>query len=192
MTLKDYKEAQKAVGFTQGNRPKGDFYATPEIAVTSLLSREKFGQTILEPCCGNGAVAKVIEAAGHKVVARDLYDWGYGETGRDFIVDPVEPVDGVITNPPFNLSMEFTKRALECVQEKKGKVAILNRIQWLEGQKRKQMFCSLPLSKVWIFSKRLPRFHRFDFVGKPGTSLLGFAWFVFDWAHLTEPELGWF
>lgn len=192
MTLKDFREAQKAVGFTQGERPKGDFYATPEIAITTLLANEQFGETVMEPCCGNGAVSKVLEGAGYKVISRDLNDWGYGETGRDFLQDSIEPVDAIVTNPPFGLSMQFTRRSLECTQERQGKVAILNRIQWLEGQRRKQVFCSSPLATVWIFSKRLPRFHRFDFTGKPGTSLLGFAWYVFDWKHQGEPRLKWF
>jgi len=105
-------------------------------------------------------------------------------------------VDGVITNPPFNLATEFTLKALECTKEKRGQVAILNHIQWLEGIKRKKLFESnLPhkpgLRKVWVFSKRIPRMHRFDFEGKPGTSLICFAWFIFDWKWQRYSTLEW-
>jgi len=75
MTLKNFKEAQKAVGFYQGGeRPKGDFYASPPIAVEKLLEVEKFGNVILEPCCGNGVISKVLESNNYKVISRDLYD----------------------------------------------------------------------------------------------------------------------
>lgn len=191
MVFKDYKEAQKAVGFMQGERPTGDFYATPTIAIATLLANETFGPIVLEPCCGNGAISKVLVDHGYETVSRDLYDWNYGEPGKDFLKEDVIDADAVVTNPPFNLSMEFTRRALECTKNKNGKVAILNRIQWLEGQKRKILFTSSPLSKVYIFSKRLPRFHRYDYTGKQGTSLIGFAWYIFDWKHEGTTRLCW-
>lgn len=190
--LKNSKEAQKAVGFYKGGeRPKGDFYATPPVAVAKLLDREPFGTLVLEPCCGNGAIAEVLIARGHAVISRDLHDWGYGETGKDFLAEPVTDVDAVITNPPFKLSLEFTRQALECTRARSGKVAMLNRIQWLESNKRKQLFESTPLSKVLVFSKRIPRMHRFDFTGSPSTSLLCFGWFIFDWTYNGKPVLEW-
>ena len=82
-------------------------------------------------------------------------------------------------------------KALECTKAFKGKVAILNRIAWLESAKRKKLFEENPFARVWIFSKRLPRFNRFDFTGKSSTSLIGFAWYVFDWTHEGPPILGW-
>lgn len=189
--LKNSKEAQKAVGFYKGGeRPKGDFYATPPVAVTKLLNHEQFGTLVLEPCCGNGAIAEIL-SHDHTVIARDLYDWGYGETGKDFLTEPITDVDAVITNPPFKLSLEFTRRALECTEKRKGKVAMLNRIQWLESERRRKLFESTPLRKVLVFSKRIPRMHRFDFTGKPGTSLLCFGWFVFDWTYEGKPVLEW-
>ena len=61
----DHKSAAKMTGFAQGERPKGDFYATPPIAVESLLQVESFSGKILEPCCGNGAVSKVLIEHGY-------------------------------------------------------------------------------------------------------------------------------
>lgn len=190
--IKNFKEAQKIVGFYDGGeKPKGDFYATPKEAVFPLLEKEQFGNLILEPCCGNGAIAKILVEKGFSVISRDLYDWGYGEINKDFLLEPIIDVDAVITNPPFSLSLEFTYKALECTKNKKGKVAILNRLQWLESAKRKKLFESQPLSKVWVFSKRIPRFNRFDFTGKSCSSLIAFAWFIFDWNYIGEPRIGW-
>ncbi len=192
MSVTNTKEAQKVVGFYEGGeRPKGDFYPTSEIAITKLLDAEEFTGLFLEPCCGNGAISKVLQARGHEVISRDLYDWGFGESGKDFITEPIIEVDSVVTNPPFNLSLEFTARALECTKARQGKVAMLNRIQWLEGVKRTKFFTENPLSKVLVFTRRIPRMHRFDFTGKPGISLLCFAWFIFDWKYSGEPRLGW-
>src|SRR5271170_4493549 len=88
--LRDYKDAHRIVGFHQGGeRPKGEFYATCPRATIELLEKEKFGQTVLEPCCGNGAISKILQDNGYTVISRDLYDWGYGETGKDFLVEPI-------------------------------------------------------------------------------------------------------
>lgn len=184
--MSDFKEAQKIVGFCSGERPKGDFYASPPIAVEKLLDYESFGNLVLEPCCGNGAISRVLISKGYNVISRDLYDWGYGEPNKNFLTEHVIDVDAIITNPPFNASTEFALKGLECTKIKEGKVAILNRLQWLEGIKRRKIFKENKLSKVLVFSKRIPRFHRFDFTGKPGTSLICFAWFIFDWKHEKE------
>lgn len=188
--IKNYKQTQKTIGHSSKNsRPTGDFYSTPSIAVDKLLEVEKFGSIILEPCCGNGAISKVLEKNDYYVISKDLYDWGYGSTGIDFLEDQIIDVNAVITNPPFKLSVEFTKKSLDCTKAKNGKVAILNRLQWLESAKRKPLFDQY-LSKVFVFSKRIPRFNRFDYEGKQGTSLLCFAWFIFE-HHKTKTILEW-
>lgn len=191
--FKDSKSAQMYAGFGKDERPKGDFYATTPIAIEKLLDKENFGNLVLEPCCGDGAISKILEARGFKVISRDLYDWGYGESGRDFLAVPYEtPVDveAVITNPPFKLSLEFAVKGLECVKYTNGKVALLNRVQWLEGIKRKPFF-EKHLTKVLVFSKRLPRMHRFDFNGTPSSSMVAFAWFIFENEKKRNTELEW-
>jgi len=192
MSIENTLQAQKYMGFHPGApRPKGDFYASPPVAVEKLLEREKFGTLTMEPCCGSGVVSKVLEAHGYSVISRDLYDWGYGEPNRDFLKDDITEVDAVITNPPFKESLAFCEKALECTKARKGKVALLCRLQWLEGIRRKKLFESSPFKKTWVFSKRIPRMHRFGFEGEPGTTLLCFAWFVWDWTYQGEPTLGW-
>jgi hypothetical protein len=182
---------QMITGYTNRERPKGDFYATPEIAIRRLLDVEAFGKRVLEPCCGNGAISSVLTRCGFDVESRDLYDWGYGRQGIDFLEPATnfEQFDAVITNPPFRLFQQFAERALEHASE--GKVALLGRIQALEGAKRRSLFTKGKLSRVWVFSKRLPRMHRFDYVGKGATSMVAFAWFVWDAQKTGEPTLAW-
>lgn len=179
-------------GYTETERPKGDFYATPEIAVRNLMAVETFGHDILEPCCGNGAISEVLKSYGKKVTSRDLHNWGYGEPDRDFINSEVDGAfDAVITNPPFVLFQQFSEKALEYVKERKGKVAMLGRVQALEGIKRRPLFENGPLKKVWVFSRRLPRMHRYDYEGKTATSMIAFSWFIWDFNHKGEPTVGW-
>jgi len=53
----------------------------------ALLRRVRLPTGIWEPCCGDGAMARVLEAHGHCVVATDVVDRSYGEVGRDFLAE---------------------------------------------------------------------------------------------------------
>jgi len=46
--------------------------------VRALLSVETFEGSIWEPACGDGAISKVLLAAGFDVVSTDLIDRGFG------------------------------------------------------------------------------------------------------------------
>ena len=63
-------------------RQDRDFYPTPAWVTEALLRRVRLPDGIWEPCCGNGAMAQVLEAHGHRVVGTDLVDRGYGEGGQ--------------------------------------------------------------------------------------------------------------
>src|SRR4051812_50069493 len=80
-----------------------DFYPTPDWVTEALLRRVRLPKGIWEPCCGNGAMALVLEAHGHHVVGTDLVDRGYGEAGRGFWggnpLPPGSTASG--TEPPF-------------------------------------------------------------------------------------------
>jgi len=58
---------------------RDDLYPTHPGAVRALLAVEKLARPpdrIWEPCAGRGAIADVLRAAGHEVVASDLVDYG--------------------------------------------------------------------------------------------------------------------
>jgi len=40
---------------------------------------ESFEGQIWEPACGDGAISRVLEAAGYQVISTDLIDRGYGQ-----------------------------------------------------------------------------------------------------------------
>src|SRR3954468_8402095 len=93
-----------------------DFYPTPGWVTEALLRRVRLPKGILEPCCGNGAIAQVLEAHGHRVVGTALVCRGSGEAGRDFLGETQLPegVPAIVTNPPYGRRLfEFVDHALE-------------------------------------------------------------------------------
>jgi hypothetical protein len=90
--------------------------------------------------------------------------------------------------PPFNRAAEFWEHAVNPIP---GKVALLLRLAWLEGQDRGAMFKWVPLSRVWVFSGRLPMMHRVGYDGPKSTSTIPHAWFVFDPEHIGPWTGGW-
>ena len=57
-----------------------DAYFTPPVAVEALLRVEQLPYRVWEPAAGRGAIANVLRAHGHDVIAQDLVD--YGVPGR--------------------------------------------------------------------------------------------------------------
>ncbi|WP_288959832.1 hypothetical protein [uncultured Sulfitobacter sp.] len=99
------------------SRKDADFYPTPVDATYSLaaIMAQVFepGARILEPACGDGRLSRVLEWCGYDVLSTDLIYRGYGQGGIDFLGDhDYGDVDGVFTNPPFKLSVEFIEKAL--------------------------------------------------------------------------------
>jgi len=182
-----------AVAFVRGiipspERERDDFYPTPPEGTAALLAVEQFDGTIWEPACGDGAISRVLEAAGHEVISTDLIDRGYGRGGVDFLLDWQTWADNVVTNPPFKHAEAFAEHAL---RRSRRKVALLCRLAWLEGQQRRRMFTGTPLARVWVFSSRLKmqrgRLHREG----EGGGMVAFAWFVWEHGYAGAPRLGW-
>ena len=171
------------------NREKDDFYPTPPEGTRALLSVEKFVGNIWEPACGDGAMSKVLIDAGYAVLSTDLVDRGYGTARVDFLMEHVHTADNIITNPPFKLAEEFAAQALA---HSRRKVAMLARLAWLEGERRRIMFQSTPLARVWVFSRRLNINRSGDGILYGGQGgLIAFAWYVWEHGHQGPPTLGW-
>ena len=164
---------------SKGDREENDFYPTPESATVALLQHQKFEGDIWECACGDGAISKVLLQYGYKVYSSDLIDRGYGSTGKDFLKSDLK-ADNIVTNPPFNLSTEFTLQALQLANKN---VAMLNKLSFLEGINRKnKIFIQNKLKYIWVFSKRV----KFG-----GNGLMAFAWFIFDKNYNGKPTLDW-
>ena len=171
------------------DREKDDFYPTPEAATRSLLGAVKFGPKIWEPACGDGAISRVFEAAGHEVVSTDLMDRGYGTSRVDFLMEQRLLAPEIVTNPPFKMAEEFVRHSLSLGAEK---VAMMLRLAWLEGSQRQRLFESTPLARVLVASRRLSMARGGTDTGGGAGSMIAFAWFIWDRSHTTAPELSWF
>lgn len=90
---------------------KNDFVRTPEYVTRILLKRENFFGSVLEPCCGDGAISEVL-----KVFSSDKYNYGYGKVIDLF--DIKEKYDNIITNPPFTHQQSVKKHLLSIVKDK--------------------------------------------------------------------------
>lgn len=172
------------------SRQKDDFYPTPERATKALLSVETFNGPVWEPACGDGAISKLFEEHGHRVVSSDLVDRGYGESRIDFLMEYTSRAPNIVTNPPFKLAVPFVRHSLKLTT---GKVAMLLKIAFLEGQERAALFKESPLARVHVFSQRLAfvpggstEARKLD-----GGGMMAFAWFVWEHGYTGPPQLGW-
>lgn len=171
-----------------GEREKDDFYPTPPHATIALLERERFVGGIWEPACGDGAISKVLIERGFKVFSSDLYDRGYGKSGIDFITyEPKHKVPNIITNPPYKLGQEFVEKALKVT---KRKVAMLFKLNFLESERRYELFKNTPLKTVYVFSKRL-NFYSGTLEKTAKSGVLAYAWYVWDYDYDGKPTLDW-
>lgn len=182
--------AHSIQGVSKG-RPDGDFYPTPPYATQELLKREVFCGSIYEPACGDGAISEVLKDIypKQKIYSTDLYDRGYGDkTGIDFIAYDynIKRFDNIITNPPYSLAQDFVEKSLQITN---NKVAMLLKIQFLEGVKRYNMFKSTPLKSIYVFSKRLNMTRNGDRM--KNSTMLCFAWFVWDKGYHGKPQVDW-
>lgn len=173
-----------------------DYYSTPEWATEELIKREKFEGIILEPCSGAGAISKVLEREGYKVISSDIRtdDHIYGEKGIDLLEIEKTEAQNVITNPPFFMATESVEKSLELIPDG-GKVAMILKIQFLEGQKRYEFFQNSPLRRVYVFCKRVVFWNELMQVDDGNRSKHGgticFAWYVWEKGYKGKPEIEW-
>ena len=183
-----------AGGSVNYKRVDNDFYATNPQSLLDLLEFESFDDgTILEPCCGQGHLSKVLTLnTTSKVYSCDLIDRGYGVGGKDFLTDTFQNYDYVVTNPPYKYAQQFIEKALTISNKK---VAMFLKIQFLEGQKRKEFLERNPLKYVYVFSKRQDPWRNGDSInpntGKKWGSTMCFAWFVWEKGFKGEPTIKW-
>ena len=178
-------------------RVVNDYYATPPESTKALLDKESFKGSILEPCVGGGHIAEILKTTYPKATidCYDLVDRGYPNTQvKDFLnLVTTKKYDNVITNPPYSLAQEFLEKSFE-VLKPKGKIAMFLKIQFLEGSKRKELFKKYPPKIIYVFSKRQNPWRNgnpLNEQGKPWSSTICFAWFLWEEGSTSEPIIRW-
>ncbi len=166
-----------SLGFTTSSedRESKDYYATDPIATMALIKEEKFFDTILEPCCGEGFISKELESKGYNVISTDLYDYGYGKSGIDFLDEKnkyMKKLRGevdIVTNPPYSLTIPFVVRALEVCR---NKVAMLFPLSYLP----RFYFCRP--AKLYVFARRITMAKGGDFDKYKKQNMIEYGWYV--------------
>lgn len=171
-------------------REPHDFYPTPPEATRALLSVESFHGPIWEPACGDGAIAKILLAAGHSVVSTDLIDRGWGTSGINFLTEPHNRARHIITNPPYGrgLADSFIRKALALARPVSGDVAMLLDLAGLCHPIRTSFYLSNPPAAIYAMD---------DLTFLPGGRIGStpvksrFCWMVWRAAHKGRPSFWW-
>ena len=177
------------------DRQEQDFYPTPAWVTEALLNSVTLRGPVWEPCCGDGAMARVFEQHGHETVASDLMDRGYGRPGVDFMAARSFPENcqSMVTNPPYGdgggsakgvhvpgALLRFTRHAIDLTEKADGQLALLVRFQWLAGRKAATLSSSGPLAKVVVLRRRI---RWFDMGPKTNHGQHHHAWLFWDCRH---------
>ena len=175
-------------------RVENDYYATPPESTQALLNVLELNGSILEPACGEGHISEVLKSnyPNSEIVSTDLVDRGYGSGGINFLEHTYDRTfTNVITNPPFKYMREFVEKSLEISTDK---VIMFGKIQFLEGQRRKDFLENSPLKYVYVFSERQNPMRNgspVDENGNKWSSTMCFAWYVWEKSYQGEPVVRW-
>lgn len=176
-------------------RNKNDYYQTPYSMTRQLLEVENFEGKILEPCCGAGAIVKVLRDYDKSVDYCDLNNefslTGIFKNFKDFINDDFDRYDNIITNPPYSLANEFILKAKEITN---NKIAMLLPLNYLHGVTRyNEIYLDrkFPLKAVYVFCRygMLEETIRDD--GSYRTGMMVYAWYIWDKDYKGEPIIRW-
>ena len=184
--------SEQAIHVTAGNHSGSkaqrglDSYKTPRCAVEPLIAVAPLPRGVWDPC-GNDddAIAIALRAHGKTVVATDI-----ATDGIDFRDRREAPpgMEAIVMNPPFSLAADFVQHSLLLVP----RVAVLERIQFLESETRAELFDAGKLVRVLIFRNRVPRVHLEGWDGKRAAPAMMLAWFCFASNHDgSKPTFDW-
>ena len=202
MITKDWIGNQKstfvmlgASNHSEKEREKEDYYATDPHALEIFLDKLKednieLHHNIWECACGEGHLSKVLEKRKFNVFSTDLIQRGYGEGNIDFLqVANKNTHFDILTNPPYKYAKEFVEKALEIQADGYYTIMFL-KIQFLEGQARKEMFKKYPPKYVYVNSARQLCAMNGEFEKYKATALC-YCWYIWEKGFAGEPTIRW-
>lgn len=149
-------------------RQARDFYPTPADVTKALIAAEVFYGPVIEPACGDGAMAQVFEAMGLPVTASDIHPLGYGDKRDFFSIEEIPADANIVTNPPFELAADFIRHGLAL---KPKKLALVLKATYFHAASRHALFTSTKPAAIY------PLTWRPDFLGK-GRPTMDVIWAV--------------
>ncbi len=170
-----------------------DWYVEPRWCVQALAEAEGFRGSIWDPACGCGTIPEVFDALGHRVIASDIADRGYGRAAlHDFLGPDVGLVaDNIVSNPPFgggHTLMAFAERAIGLAG---SKVAFIAQARFLFGDKRAAWFERHRPALIYTLSPRpsMPpgaKLFSGELTASGGTQ--DYVWIVWERGHTGPTE----
>lgn len=162
--------------------------ALVEHVILPCLDGDPGKQSVWEPACNRGYMAKPLKEYFGRVYTSDIND--YSQEADDFCQDRVidflwpgsespvieaHGIDWIITNPPFRLAEQFVERAFSL--KPRGGVALILRTAFLEGIGRhEKLFSVTPPNLVAQFAERVPMVRgRID---QEAVSATAYCWLV--------------
>lgn len=191
-----------ARGHSQVERAEYDFYATDPKSLEIFLDALKRDDVELNPmiwecACGQGHLSEVLIDSGYQVVSTDLINRGYLKQldTLDFLDDDFLEIaknsvaHDILTNPPYKYAKEFVERALDLVEDNRYVVMFL-KIQFLEGQKRRELFDQHPPRYIYVNTSRQMCYLNGD-MNQKMSSATCYCWFIWQKGFKGEPVVRW-
>lgn len=189
-----------ASNHTDHERGDHDYYATSPMALELFSPHYPIAHKVYEPSCGEGYLSKWLVEHGHNVLSTDLVDRGYGIGGVDFFkVGEGGDMFGdceetkllkewaygetfdILTNPPYNVSLNYVLHALELIPDD-GHVLMFLKTTFLEGKQRKKLIFDVnPPRYVFQYSERILCAKNGDFEAmKDTSSAVAYCFMIFQ------------
>jgi hypothetical protein len=182
------KGAQSVMAARREPADSLDFFPTPLWATRALIEDVLRPRDMMrdwmhawESAAGEGHMAEVLTESFKIVYASDVHDYGRGYRVGSFVgqgLDVIDDIaaDWIITNPPFNLAVQFAERA---IREAYVGTALLVRSCWAEGADRyRLLFKNHPPTHIAQFCERVPMVKgRWDPTASTATSYAWFIWY---------------
>lgn len=158
------------------DRRDSDFYPTPANVTQALVDSLKSENImpsgwVWEPACGDGAMSRVLDAAGMTVVSSDIRSTEFRIGSVDYLETPAIGCGGIITNPPFKLAQKFIEKAVSEVPF----VAILLKCDYWQAASRTRLFNENPPAYLLALNWR-PAFAEAERGSSPTMSFLWTVW----------------
>ena len=137
-------------------------------------------QSVLEPCCGEGAISNYLKQEGYQVITNDINPVCVADMHCDYLdMNPelTKWVHWVVTNPPYNDAFGMLQKAMD---DAEIGVAMLLRLSFVEPTDDRGLWLEKHPPTVRI---TLPRY---SFTGDGRKDNVTSEWMV--WLHGSHPQ----
>lgn len=175
-------------------RQEQDFYATHPNALIVFLNKLKednveLNKNIWECASGKRHLANVLLDYGYEVKITDLIKRIDGVIEKDYLLETESFNGDILTNPPFNLAEKFIEKSMNLLNEG-NKLLLFLKIQFLEEQKRKELFKKFPPKYVYCYSARQKCARDGEFEKYTATTQF-YAWYIWEKGFKGETIIRW-